>query len=186
MGVPALPSYPSTNSVFIETTELAHEHGGAGWDFGTCLWSPTANASGHRVYELMLNPLEGDLVIHILKDFDDGEATRSHFTGFSYVSSPAGTGARPDWMEAFARTIDAAKKYVVSSTLKSDRVDWNAERVRGGLAKAVQQLKREPDKGLFMGGVKLPMALAELGTAKLKCAAVPTTISANLMVSISV
>ena len=42
---------------------------------------------------------------------------------------PAGTGARPDWMEPFARTIDAAKKYVVSSTL--DRVDWNAEVVRG-------------------------------------------------------
>jgi hypothetical protein len=44
---------------------------------------------------------------------------------------PAGTGARPDWMEPFARTIDAAKKYVVSSTL--DRVDWNAELVRGDL-----------------------------------------------------
>ncbi len=43
---------------------------------------------------------------------------------------PAGTGARPDWMEPFARTIDAARKYVVSSTL--DRVDWNAELVRGG------------------------------------------------------
>ena len=41
----------------------------------------------------------------------------------------APTGARPDWMEPFARTIDAAKKYVVSSTL--DRVDWNAELVRG-------------------------------------------------------
>ena len=26
---------------------------------------------------------------------------------------PARTGARPDWMEPFARTIDAAKKYVV-------------------------------------------------------------------------
>jgi hypothetical protein len=37
----------------------------------------------------------------------------------------------PDWMEPFARTIDAAKKYVVSSTL--DRVDWNAELVRGDL-----------------------------------------------------
>jgi hypothetical protein len=54
---------------------------------------------------------------------------------------PAGTGARPDWMEPFARTIDAAKKYVVSRTL--DRVDWNAELVRGDLEKAVQQLKRE-------------------------------------------
>ena len=74
---------------------------------------------------------------------------------------PARTGARPDWMEPFARTIDAAKKYVVSSTL--DRVDWNAELVRGDLGTAVQQLKRESGKGLFMGGVKLPLALAELG-----------------------
>src|SRR5688572_53619 len=75
--------------------------------------------------------------------------------------SPRETEARPDWTEPFARTIDAAKKYVVSSTL--DRVDWNAELVRGDLAQAVQQLKREPGNGLFVGGVKLPLALAELG-----------------------
>jgi len=74
---------------------------------------------------------------------------------------PAPTGARPDWMEPFARTIDAARKYVVSSTL--ERVDWNAELVRGDLGKAVQQLKGEPGKGLLVGGVKLPLALAELG-----------------------
>jgi dihydrofolate reductase len=67
----------------------------------------------------------------------------------------------PDSMEPFARTIDAAKKYVVSSTL--DRVDWNAELVRGDVGKAVQQLKRESGKGLLVGGVKLPLALAELG-----------------------
>jgi dihydrofolate reductase len=65
------------------------------------------------------------------------------------------------WMEPFALTIDAAKKYVVSSTL--DRVDWNAELVRGDLGTAVRQLKQEPGKGLFTGGVKLPLALAELG-----------------------
>src|SRR5208337_5687576 len=75
--------------------------------------------------------------------------------------TPAPAGARPAWMEPFARTIDAAKKYVVSSTL--DRVDWNAELLRGDLATAVQQLKRESGKGLFVGGVKLPLALAELG-----------------------
>ena len=74
---------------------------------------------------------------------------------------PAPAGARPDWMEPFARTINAAKKYVVSSTL--DRVDWNAELVRGDLGEAVQQLKRHSGKGLCVGGVKLPPALAELG-----------------------
>src|ERR1700688_3601308 len=73
---------------------------------------------------------------------------------------PAQAGARPEWMEPFARTIDSAKKYVVSSTL--ERVDWNAELVRGDLATAVQQMKREPGKGLFVGGVKLPLALAEM------------------------
>src|SRR5215208_3446219 len=62
---------------------------------------------------------------------------------------PARTGARPDWMEPFARTIDAAKKYVVSSTL--DQVDWNAELVRGDLGKAVEQLKQQSGKGLFTG-----------------------------------
>ena len=72
---------------------------------------------------------------------------------------PAGT--QPDQMEPFARSIHAARKYVVSSTL--DRVDWNAELLRGDLAGAVRQLKQEPGKGLFTGGVKLPLALAELG-----------------------
>ena len=74
---------------------------------------------------------------------------------------PAPVGTRPEWMEPFARTIDAAKKYVVSSTL--DRVDWNAELLRGDLRTAIQQLKQQPGTTLFTGGVKLPHALAEMG-----------------------
>jgi dihydrofolate reductase len=79
---------------------------------------------------------------------------------------PAQTGERPDWMadwmEPFARMIDAAKKYVVSSTLT--HVSWNSELMRGDhLENAVRELKRQPGKGLFVGGVKLPRALAELG-----------------------
>jgi dihydrofolate reductase len=74
---------------------------------------------------------------------------------------PVPPGARPDWMEPFAKTIDAAKKYVVSSTL--NKVDWNAELVRGDLLSAVQQLKSQPGNGLLTGGVTLPLALAELG-----------------------
>ena len=78
----------------------------------------------------------------------------------------AQTGLRPDWMadwmEPFALTIDAARKYVVSGTL--EQVDWNAELVRGDhLENAVQQLKRQPGNGLFVAGVKLPLSLAELG-----------------------
>ncbi len=75
--------------------------------------------------------------------------------------SPAQTAAMPEWMQPFARTINAASKYVVSSTL--NRVDWNAQLVRGDLATAVEQLKQQSGKGLLVGGVKLPLALAELG-----------------------
>jgi dihydrofolate reductase len=74
---------------------------------------------------------------------------------------PAQTGERPELVDPFARTIDAAKKYVVSSTL--ERVDWNAELLRRDLGQAVQELKREPGTGLYVGGVTLPLALAELG-----------------------
>ena len=74
---------------------------------------------------------------------------------------PAWTGEMPDWMEPFRRTIDVAKKYVVSSTL--EQVDWNAELLRGDLGEAVQKLKQEPGNGLFTGGVTLPLALAKLG-----------------------
>ena len=78
---------------------------------------------------------------------------------------PGRTGVPPQWMVPwmmpFARTIHAAKKYVVSGTLA--QVDWNAELLRGDLGPAVQKLKQEPGRGLFVGGVKLPLALAELG-----------------------
>jgi dihydrofolate reductase len=72
---------------------------------------------------------------------------------------PAPEG-RPDWMLPFGRTIDAAKKYVVSSTL--ERVDWNAELLRGDLGAAVRALKEQPGKGLFVSGVTLALALANL------------------------
>ena len=113
--------------------------------------------------------VDEDLHRHAAENLDQADALlfgRVTYEMMEAAWRPAArTGARPDWvtdwMEPFARTIDAAKKYVVSSTL--DRVDWNAELVRGDLGTAVQQLKRESGKGLFVGGVRLPQALAELG-----------------------
>lgn len=75
------------------------------------------------------------------------------------------SGAWPGWMDEwdipFAEAIDRAKKYVVSSTLRG--VDWNAELVRGDLGEAVRRLKQEPGGDLWVGGVTLPLALADLG-----------------------
>lgn len=75
------------------------------------------------------------------------------------------TGTWPAWMDEwevpFAETIDRAKKHVASSTLSG--VDWNAELVRGDVGQAVQRLKQEPGEGLWVGGVTLPVALADLG-----------------------
>jgi len=106
-----------------------------------------------------------DLHRHALENIEQADALLFGRVTYEMMEAgwrrPAPSGARPDWMEPFARTIDAAKKYVVSSTL--ERVDWNAELVRGDLGKAVQQLKGESGKGLLVGGVKLPLALAELG-----------------------
>ena len=90
--------------------------------------------------------------------------------------SEAQRAALPDWMQPFGRTIDAAKKHVVSSTLH--RVDWNAELVHGDLAQAVRQLKRAPGRELLAGGVTLPRALAEL--ALLWLAALPFFLSSAI------
>ena len=106
-----------------------------------------------------------DLHRHAVENLDRADALLFGRVTYEMMEAAfrpsARTAARPDWMEPFARTIDATKKYVVSSTL--DRVDWNAELVRGDLGNAVQQLKRESGKGLLVGGAKLPQALAELG-----------------------
>lgn len=106
-----------------------------------------------------------DLHLNAVRNLEEADALLfgrvTHEMMEAAFRPPAGTGARPDWMEPFARTIDTAKKYVVSSTIA--RVDWNAELLRGDLETAVRRLKDQPGNGLLTGGVTLPMALAELG-----------------------
>jgi dihydrofolate reductase len=110
-------------------------------------------------------PADEELHRHAIENLDQADALLFGRVTYEMMEAAfrpsAQTEAGPDWTEPFAQTINAAKKYVVSSTL--DRVDWNAELVRGDLASAVQQLKRQSGKGLLVGGLKLPLALAELG-----------------------
>ena len=67
----------------------------------------------------------------------------------------------PPWMRPFASTMDAAKKYLVSSTV--DTAEWNTEMVRGDVGTFVQLLKQQPGQGIGVGGVQLAMALTEMG-----------------------
>ena len=59
--------------VWIETTRAYHQHGGAGWEFGSCLWSPARNKAGRDSYALMRAPEAGDTVYHFYdNEWDDG------------------------------------------------------------------------------------------------------------------
>ena len=54
-----------TAQVWIEDTNAAvHGHGGPGWEFGTCLWSPSSAEGGSDFYSLMREPEAGNFVIH--------------------------------------------------------------------------------------------------------------------------
>jgi dihydrofolate reductase len=67
----------------------------------------------------------------------------------------------PTWMQPFQESINAAKKYLVSSTRQPD--GWNTEALTGDPVEAVRKLKEQPGDGLYVGGVTLPLALADAG-----------------------
>ena len=116
-------------------------------------------------YDHRVGIADEDLHRHAIENFERADALLFGRVTYEMMEvawrGPDLTGTRPDWMEPFARKIDAMKKYVVSSTLSD--VDWNAELLRGDLAEAVIRLKAESGKGLVTGGAQLPQALAELG-----------------------
>lgn len=49
-----------SGDIFIEITKSEHDHGGQGWNFGTCLWSPSKNRNGKDSYKLMRKPKKRD------------------------------------------------------------------------------------------------------------------------------
>jgi hypothetical protein len=75
----ALPETPPVR-VWIEDTKTAtHGHGGPGWEFGSCLWSPSSAEGGADRYSIMREAETDDLVIH----FNDGD-----IAGWSRVAAP--------------------------------------------------------------------------------------------------
>lgn len=69
-----LDNHSKHENIWVEITKSEHKHGGVGWEFGTCLWSPSRNRAGNDRYSLMRQPKRGDLVLHFYKDvWPDGK-----------------------------------------------------------------------------------------------------------------
>jgi 5-methylcytosine-specific restriction endonuclease McrA len=74
-------------AVWVEKTKSSHGHGGKGWEFGTCLWSPTKDNSGKRIYKNMLAANRGDAVLHFYEDAPFGNELDHYFCGLSVVDA---------------------------------------------------------------------------------------------------
>ena len=73
-----LKSFDSYRRVWIEISSESHKHGGTGWEFGTCLWSPTRNRGGNDGWAAMRGPIQDDLVLHFYENkWDSGPPSRS-------------------------------------------------------------------------------------------------------------
>lgn len=77
------------SGVYVEITKADHGHGGAGWDYGTCLFSPTRNKAGADRYSIMRAPKPGDLVLHFLAQTWPEGMYESRLAGRSLVAQEA-------------------------------------------------------------------------------------------------
>lgn len=82
-------SFSSHRAVWVEITENSHDHGGEGWEFGTCLWSPTCDKAGGHAYQIMTLPEAGDLVLHFYKYGWDNRRPFRRLCAQSLVELPA-------------------------------------------------------------------------------------------------
>lgn len=68
---------------------MDHDHGGQGWEFGTCLWSPERNKAGNDLYRLMREVAADDLVLHVLQDSWESGEREHRFVGVSFAKTAA-------------------------------------------------------------------------------------------------
>jgi predicted HNH restriction endonuclease len=80
-----LPNFKDFRKVWVEKTKSSHGHGGEGWEFGRCLWSPRTDKLGKRIYGNMTAAQDGDLVLHFYEDTPYGKESDHYFCGVSVV-----------------------------------------------------------------------------------------------------
>jgi len=76
-----LPELKSDQNVYIEITNKVH--GGLGWDFSSCLWSPVYDRGRAKAWKIMEKVNVGDIILHLLKEKDG-----YHWAGVSVVEAP--------------------------------------------------------------------------------------------------
>ncbi len=74
---------------WVEITRADHGHGGKGWEFGKCLWSPTKNRAGHDRYSIMREPNPNDAVLHFLYNSWEDGTSETRLCGISTISQQA-------------------------------------------------------------------------------------------------
>ena len=104
-----LPALSKGKPIWIEVTRAEHEHGGDGWEFGTCLWSPSAakpepgSSSGRDIYRPMREVQSGDLILHFYHNtWERKGGPHFRLCAYSYAAAPVQeTKAEPpkaaDW-----------------------------------------------------------------------------------------
>jgi dihydrofolate reductase len=104
---------------------------------------------------------DADVHMHATRTIAEPDALIFGRTTYELMEFWRDPGDVPAWTLPFAEAITAQKKYLVSSTRTVD--DWNAENLTGDPVEAVRALKAQPGGSLLVGGVQLPLALADAG-----------------------
>ena len=95
-------------NIWIETRKERHTLGNDDrddWSYGKCLWSPTTDKSRKKIYELMKQPVKGDLVLHFYETSGvryfhaKSRVTKSYQVSTETPSNPGGWG----WANEFYR-----------------------------------------------------------------------------------
>jgi len=79
------PPFDSFRIVWIEISTSRHGHGGIGWEFGTCLWSPSTDKAGRDKYAIMREPAPGYLILNLYEDTWDNDVMDRRLCGSSIV-----------------------------------------------------------------------------------------------------
>ncbi len=119
-----LPEAPA-GSVWIEFLS-DHNHGGSGWEFGTCLWSPSRSSDGKDWFSPMRAVKAADLIVHV---------SIGEFVGFSY--------AKDSYREVSAEPPEPDRWRGMAPYYRIELRDYTGLPVRASVQSFLERFKNE-------------------------------------------